>query len=173
MAVPDRPVDSRAAGARAVDGRAVLLPAAVVGFGLGAFADGIVLHSLLQWHHLVSGRVGLGTPEGMTQNMRADGWFQAACWVVVALGVLWSWRRLLAAPPAPPVPLAALLGAALVGWGAFHVVDQVVFHLLLHAHHIRSGPHAELYDWGYTGLGLLIALAGLPLLRRREHVPVA
>lgn len=159
------------AGAAHVDDpRAVLLPAGVIGFGLGAFADGIVLHSLLQWHHLVSGRVDLGTPEGMTENMRADGWFQAACWLVVALGTLWLWRSRLAAPA---VALPALLGAALVGWGAFHVVDQVLFHLALHAHHIHGGPHAQFYDWGYTALGLLIALAGLPLLRRREHVPVA
>jgi uncharacterized membrane protein len=152
------------------DRRAVLLPAGVVGFGLGGMADGIVLHSLLQWHHLLSRRIDISTPAGMTENMRADGWFQAACWLVVAVGTLWSWRR---RRQSPRVPLPALLGAALVGWGAFHVVDQVVFHLLLHAHHIRGGPHAELYDWGYTALGVVIALAGLPLLRRRAHVPVA
>ena len=30
-----------------------LRPLLLTGFGLGAFLDGIVLHQVLQWHHLV------------------------------------------------------------------------------------------------------------------------
>ncbi len=32
-----------------------LLPGLLVGLGLGGFFDGIVLHQLLQWHHMLGG----------------------------------------------------------------------------------------------------------------------
>jgi uncharacterized membrane protein len=34
--------------------RPVIGPSFVLGIGLGGFVDGIVLHQMLQWHHLVS-----------------------------------------------------------------------------------------------------------------------
>ena len=40
----------------AVDGSArfPLSPGVVVGIGLGRFVDGIVLHQILQWHHMLT-----------------------------------------------------------------------------------------------------------------------
>lgn len=130
-----------------------LLPAAALGFGLGAFADGIVLHQVLQWHHLNSTYA-----DTERAGVLADGLFHAAAWVVVVGALLWLVRR--GVPP-----LRRLVGAALVGWGAFHVVDQLLFHLLLRAHHIRPGEHTQLYDWGYTAIGVAMALGGLRLVR--------
>ena len=44
-------------------------------------------------------------------------------------------------------PLAGLL---LVGWGVFQVLDQIVFHLMLKAHHIREDvSNPEVYDWSF------------------------
>ncbi|MDQ3164684.1 MAG: DUF2243 domain-containing protein, partial [Actinomycetota bacterium] len=34
--------------------RPTRLPALLLGLGLGGFVDGIVIHQLLQWHHMVS-----------------------------------------------------------------------------------------------------------------------
>ena len=34
------------------------LPAFLLGIGLGGFIDGIVLHQILQWHHMLTGDHG-------------------------------------------------------------------------------------------------------------------
>lgn len=131
-----------------------LLPAVALGFGLGAFADGIVLHQVLQWHHLTS-----SSTDSERSGVLADGLFHAAAWLVVVAALVWAWRR--------PCRRSGreVVGAALVGWGAFHVVDQLLFHLLLQAHHIRPGAHTQLYDWGFTAIGVALALGGLSLVR--------
>lgn len=59
-----------------------------------------------------------------------------------------------------------LAGLGLMGWGAFNVVDQLVFHLLIGAHHIRGGVDDYLlYDWGFFALGLALLACGLAILR--------
>ena len=135
-------------------------PLLLSGFGLGAFLDGIVLHQVLQWHHLVSARVPVDDLSALETNTLADGLFHLAAWAVVLVGVLWSVRRRHDLPPLRPA-----VGLLLVGWGAFHVVDQVVLHLLLEAHHVRMVEDYQLYDWGYTAIGVLLMLIGRRLVR--------
>ena len=147
------------------------LPLVVTGFGLGAFLDGIVLHQVLQWHHLVVEYRPIDDLDDLQANTFWDGVFHLAAWLVVLAGLLWTVRRraalrVLAAP--------AVAGALLVGWGSFNITDQIVFHLLLDAHHIRMVEDPRLYDWGYTALGAVLIGAGLLLGRgrsRRSHGP--
>ncbi len=137
-------------------------PLLLTGFGLGAFLDGIVLHQVLQWHHLVVARVPADDLAGLEANTLWDGVFHLVSWLVVVGGLVWtvrSWATL------RPVPWRSLAGALLAGWGAFNVTDQVVFHLLLEAHHIRMVADPELYDWGYTAIGALLVAGGLGLVR--------
>ncbi len=140
-----------------------LVPALVTGFGFGAFLDGILLHQVLQWHHLVSSKETTETLDGLETNTFWDGLFHLGAWVVAFAGAMWLWASWRRQRPAPP--LTALGGALLVGWGAFNVVDQLVFHLALGAHHIREGEHEQLYDWGYTAIGVLLIVLGLRLAR--------
>ena len=137
-------------------------PLLLTGFGLGAFADGIVLHQVLQWHHLVVELEPAGDRDGLAYNVLWDGVFHAGAWLTVLAGVLWLARAGADVRAASGRRVAGLL---LVGWGLFNVVDQVVFHLLLEAHHIRDGEHAALYDWGFTALGVLLAALGASLAR--------
>ena len=55
------------------------------GLGLGGFIDGIVLHQILQWHHMVSdvSRYPVNTIAGLEVNTLADGFFHLATWVLV------------------------------------------------------------------------------------------
>ncbi len=138
------------------------LPGIVLGFGLGMFLDGIVLHQLLQWHHLVSQYESSGDLAGLETNTFWDGVFHASGWVITVLGVLLVVRRRAARDP-----LSRLLGLALVGWGAFNLTDQVVFHLALGAHHIREVEEYQLYDWGFTAIGVLLIAGGAALARRQ------
>jgi uncharacterized membrane protein len=131
----------------------------LVGIGVGALIDGFVLHQLLQWHHLWSRRVPVTTLAGLEENTLADGIFHTAFLVVLLSGLaLMVGRRL------QPRPLVGLL---LVGWGFFHVMDQLVFHLALRAHHIREGvENPELYDWSFFAVGVLLVVGGAVVLRR-------
>ena len=137
-------------------------PLLLTGFGLGAFLDGIVLHQVLQWHHLVVARVPADDLAGLEANTLWDGVFHLVSWLVVVAGLVWAVRSRAALRP---VPWRSLTGALLVGWGAFNITDQMVFHLLLQAHHIRMVEDPQLYDWGYTAIGAALVAGGLALVR--------
>jgi uncharacterized membrane protein len=55
-------------------------PAFMLGLGLGGFIDGIVLHQVLQWHHLLTatGDHPATTVAGLEDNTLADGFFHLA-----------------------------------------------------------------------------------------------
>ena len=131
----------------------------LVGVGLGGFVDGIVLHQLLQWHHMLSStkRWPVTTEHGLKVNTLADGIFHAGMWVVVLAGVLllrgrWPTRRV-------------FYGLLLAGWGAFNVVEGLVDHELLGIHHVRSGVHHRAWDIAFLALGAAQAAAGALLAR--------
>jgi uncharacterized membrane protein len=118
----------------------------LLGLGLGGFFDGIVLHQLLQWHHMVS-NVGSFSPEtipGLRVNTLADGLFHAVTYIFTVLGVALLWRALRGGErgTAPQ-----LIGLALLGWGLFNVVEGIVDHLLLGIHHVNETAPREQWLW--------------------------
>jgi uncharacterized membrane protein len=137
----------------------------VLGFGLGMFIDGIVLHQLLQWHHLVAEYESTANVSGLEENTLWDGVFHSAAWVVTLVGVILLWRG---RGVSGRLPGRALVGLLLIGWGAFHAVDQFVFHLALGAHHIRQVENYQVYDWSFFGIGVVFVLTGWALLRFRS-----
>jgi uncharacterized membrane protein len=58
------------------------------GVALAKFWDGITLHSILQWHHMISSKVPPSDMHAMQINMAADGWFDFFCWGVTILGIV-------------------------------------------------------------------------------------
>ena len=141
------------------------VPAFVTGLGLGAFVDGIVLHQLLQWHHLVVERVPVDGVGSLQRNVVWDGVFHAGAWVVVLAGLLWLSHR---GDHARALGLRRTCGLLLAGWGVFNLLDQAVFHLLLDAHTVRTGADAVLYETGWTLLGVALVAIGMLLARDRE-----
>lgn len=128
----------------------------VLGVGLGGFADGIVLHQLLQWHHMFSTRQPPTTMAAMRVNMWADGWFHAGLWMVTLIGVLLlradAWREALGDAPLPTVK--AFTGQLLQGWGVFNLVEGIVDHHVLQLHHVRDVPvHVPELDWVFLFVG--------------------
>jgi uncharacterized membrane protein len=158
----------RSAGRSAADAsgrRLVVVGALVLGFGFGGLADGIVLHQVLRWHNLISDVETNETLEGLRRNLFWDGAFHAttAVLTVVGLVVLWHARD---AVTRLTRPTPTVVGFLLVGWGAFHVVDQLVFHLLLDLHDIRDGvEHPGVYNWSFFAIGLALAGVGRRLVR--------
>lgn len=138
-----------------------MVPGGVLGFGLGGFFDGILLHQILQWHHLLS-----LVPGGADLRWKVlwDGVFHALMFVVAAAGLTGLWR---AHRRGDAVRAGALLGAVLVGFGLWHAVDAVLSHWLLGIHRIRiDSPNPLLWDVGWLALfGIGPLLAGWLLLR--------
>ena len=92
-----------------------LLPGLALGVGLGGFLDGIVLHQILQWHHmLTSAGYPADSVRNLTINTLFDGFFHALTWIATALGVLELHRALRRGAPWSG---RRLLGGMAIGWG--------------------------------------------------------
>ena len=125
--------------------------ACALGFALGGFFDGILLHQILQWHHLLSG-LRSGVLSGLAAQVVADGVFHALMYLVALAARA---RGELAAPGAA----RRFLALALVGFGAWHGVDAVLSHWVTGIHRIRMDV-ADPLAWD---LAWLAAFGALPL----------
>jgi uncharacterized membrane protein len=143
-----------------------LLPATIIGFGLGGFFDGIMLHQVLQWHHLLSLVPGEPLRDIGTQIL-ADGLFHVLMYLVTAYGLWLLWRRRGGLAEGRG---RTMFGAALLGFALWNVVDVVGFHWILGIHRIRVGvPDPLTYDLGWlAAFGLLPLACALPLLKPRQ-----
>ncbi len=126
---------------RGYEGRGrVLWAMLLLGLGIGGFFDGIVLHQILQWHHMVtSARYPANTVGNLELNILLDGLFYTSTYVMTAvgLGLLWGATRL----PDVRWSTGLLVGGLLVGWGTFNVVEGLVDHHLLGLHHVKEASN--------------------------------
>ena len=142
----------------------------LLGFGLGGFFDGILLHQILQWHHLLIGVQGEALRDLRVQIL-ADGLFHALMYVIALAGLwhLWRSRREFAASGAD-----RLLGATvLIGFGGWHVTDAVLSHWLLGIHRIKMNTaNPLLWDlaW-FVVFGIVPLLIGWMLQRSMPASP--
>jgi len=145
-------------------------PGILLGIGLGGFVDGIVLHQILQWHHLLSSESEhpKTTVAGLQDNTLADGLFHAATWVAVVIGLWILWRR--TTDWCWAISGTAFLGWILVGWGLFNLVEGIINHEILGIHHVREGAgHQTAYDLGFLAFGALLVFGGWLLTRLGER----
>lgn len=141
------------------------LAGGVLGFALGGFFDGILLHQVLQWHHLFSlvpGEIW----RDIKMQILMDGWFHVLHYIIALAGLwlLWRARANFSGTGAD----LRLLGAALLGFSLWQFVDVVLFHWVLVIHRVRVGvPNPLAYDLGWlVAFGVTSLLAGLWLRRR-------
>jgi uncharacterized membrane protein len=146
-----------------VSRRRALVPGLLLGIGLGGFVDGIAMHQILQWHHMVSDEVTVETLAGLEDNTLADGLFHAATWAVTLAGTLVAVRAWRAGELAPP--WRAHLGALLAGWGVFNLIDSAN-HFVLGLHHVRDDLGGPLgWDVGFLVLAIALIAAGAAMAR--------
>jgi uncharacterized membrane protein len=69
----------------------------LLGLGLGGFFDGIALHQILQWHHMLTstGDYPANTVAGLEVNTLWDGLFHASTYIFVVAGLLVLWNAAL------------------------------------------------------------------------------
>jgi uncharacterized membrane protein len=139
----------------------------LLGLGLGGFCDGIVLHQLLQWHHLVSNVDDFdpATLPGLRANIVADGLFHALTYALTVTGVVLFWMSMQRGQRGTGREVVGLL---LVGWGAFNIADSLIAHFLLGIHHINMTAPPEQWLWwdlAFLGLGVAMLATGWRLWR--------
>jgi len=141
--------------------------ATVVGFALGGFFDGILLHQILQWHHLLS-----LVPEVSSLRFQVlwDGYFHALMYVIAAAGLWGLWR---ARDQVIGRWGHQTLGAILIGFGIWHAIDSVLSHWVLGIHRIKlDSPDPLVWDliW-FFAFGVLPLIVGFLLMRRGTGSP--
>lgn len=134
-----------------------------LGFGIGGFFDGILLHQILQWHHLLSGIDQ--TRLDIRVLVLWDGIFHALMYVIAGVGLwlLWRARKEFPAPHAD----RRLFANALIGFGAWHIADSILSHWLLGIHRIRMDVENPLF-WDilwFGAFGVIPAASGLMMRR--------
>lgn len=153
-------------------------PGLVLGVGLGGFVDGILLHQILQWHHMLSStgddNVGVATysvttVHGLEMNTLWDGLFHTVTWLAVLIGLGMLYSRVTRSRGRVWTS-RALWGWILAGWGAFNLVEGIIDHHLLGIHHVRSGPHELWWDLGFLALGAVLLVGGWALARTARAV---
>jgi uncharacterized membrane protein len=147
-----------------------------LGLGLGGFFDGIVLHQMLQWHHMAS---SAGYPPDSLENLRfnvlLDGLFHAATYLFALIGLVLLWRA------AHRIHVRwsgkLLAGTLLMGFGLFNMVEGLVNHHLLGLHHVNETAPREYWiywDIGFLTWGVAMLVGGWALWRagKRESAEV-
>lgn len=143
-----------------------------LGLGLGGFFDGILLHQVLQWHHmLTSGGDPASTLDNLEFNITWDGLFHISTYIFTLTGMTILWRK--ASQPHDPWSWKMLVGAMLPGFGIFNVVEGIVDHHILGIHHVNETVPPDqwiFWDLGFVAWGALMAAGGWLLLKagRRE-----
>lgn len=114
----------------------------LLGFGLGGFFDGILLHQVLQWHHLLISVKGPVFQNIETQIL-ADGLFHVLMYIIAMVGLwlLWRSRKEYAESGAD----RHLLGSAFIGFGVWHILDSILSHWILGIHRIRVDSENVLF----------------------------
>ena len=141
----------------------------LLGLGLGGFFDGIVLHQLLQWHHMVT---NAGYPPDSVENLKIntflDGAFHTVTYAFVVAALLLFWRDARRSPGAWTA--RRLAGTILMGFGLFNVVEGLINHQILGLHHVNETVPPS--QWIYWDLGFLLWGLAMLILGRAIYRPI-
>lgn len=143
----------------------------LLGLGLGGFFDGIILHQVLQWHHMLT---SAGFPANNLGNLKFnvmwDGFFHISTYIFTATGMILLWRAALRSHA--PWSGKMLAGTMLMGFGIFNLVEGIIDHHLLGIHHVNETVPPEqwvFWDLGFLLWGAAMLLSGRWLLRTGQR----
>jgi uncharacterized membrane protein len=145
-----------------------------LGLGLGGFFDGIVFHQLLQWHHMLSSWYPITNIENLKLNTVGDGLFHATTYLFVLIGLWLLWRH--AETGRLYWSAKLLVGSMLVGHGIFNVVEGLLDHQTLGAHHVYEtggGQYWVLMDVAFLLWGVILIVIGAMMLRGKQELYAA
>ncbi|MBP2301032.1 DUF2243 domain-containing protein [Azospirillum picis] len=152
--------------------RRLWLAGGCLGFALGGFFDGILLHQILQWHHLLSGLASPAFADIRVQIL-ADGLFHVLMYLIAVVGLWLLWRGRVALSGTGRRGGHEIAGWALVGFGSWHILDALLSHWLLGIHRIRMDVENRLF-WDllwFAVFGIAVVAVGLWMVRRDRTGP--
>ena len=139
----------------------------LLGMGAAAFFDGIVLHQILQWHHMVSSIRPLNSAANIELNTFWDGVFHVGASLLTVSGLILFWRA--TANSKVPISLKTFAGPFLIGAGSFDFLEGLINHQILGIHHVKPGQNQLAWDLGFLILGVLLAVVGWLLLIKDQQ----
>jgi uncharacterized membrane protein len=156
-------------GPRATRQSLRLLTAAgvILGMGFAGFFDGIVIHQVLQWHHMVTTIQPATSLSNLEVNTFWDGVFHVGTFALTIAGLILLWRAI--QREGVPTSAQPLIGAVLIGAGSFNVIEGVIDHHLLAIHHVKSGVNQLAWDLGFLVVSVMLAIAGWVVLVRYQQ----
>jgi uncharacterized membrane protein len=140
------------------------------GLGLGGFFDGIVLHQVLQWHHMLSSWFPVNTIENLELNTRWDGIFHSTTYLFVLIGLFLLWRT--AHRKHLYWSSKLLIGTMLLGFGIFNTVEGIIDHHLIGIHHVNETVVREywpIWDIAFTLWGAGMIIIGWMVMRGQRE----
>lgn len=150
--------------------RATILPkqfifsGILLGLGFAGFFDGIVLHQILQWHHMLSNVRPMLDMTDVKANTTADGLFHLASYGFTIAGVTLLWRT--HQQTEMPKSAKPFVGSILVGAGLFNLIEGIIDHHILRIHYVHSGADHLLWDLAFLASGALFIAIGLVLIEQ-------
>jgi uncharacterized membrane protein len=145
----------------------LLIAAAIfLGIGLAGLFDGVVLHKILQWHHMLSSVRPPTDAASIKLNELWDGIFLAGTYAVIVVGIVFLG---LASQRGNILDSLKIFGGCLaIGAGSFNVIEGLIDHHILGIHHVKSG--ANELAWGLVFLAINAALVALGWIILRAEV---
>lgn len=137
----------------------------ILGIGIGGFADGIVLHQVLQWHEMLTNKIAADTVLNKSVNMFWDGIFHLFTLITTTVGVILLWKLLNRRNINRSGYL--LSGGFFSGWGLFNLVEGIIDHHILGLHNVRKlTPNQDAWNYGFLAFGIVLLLLGAILIRK-------
>jgi uncharacterized membrane protein len=134
-------------------------PGFVIGIAVAGFFDGVVLHQILQWHHMIciESQCVAKTVASLERQTFTDGVFHAVMFVVLLAGL-----AILASAVAGGSRFLRkrFWGSLLLGAGVFNIIEGIVDHHILQIHHVRFGPMQTPLDVSFLVISALIGFIG-------------
>lgn len=138
----------------------------VLGMAFAGFFDGIVIHQVLQWHHMVTSIRPITNLANLEANTFWDGVFHLGTFALAIVGLGLLWRAMRQAKVASSRPF---IGALLIGAGSFNWIEGLVDHHLLGIHHVKPGINQLAWDLGFLAVSGGLAIAGWIVLASYRH----
>ena len=142
----------------------LLIAAAILlGMGLAGLFDGVVLHKILQWHHMLSSVRPPTNATNVNLNDVWDGIFLTGTYAVLGVGLVLLG---LASQRVNIIDYSKIFGGCLaIGFGSFNLVEGLIDHQLLGIHHVKSGPNELAWDMGFLAISAVLVAIGWIVLR--------
>lgn len=149
------------------------LAGVLFGLGLGGFFDGIFLHQVLQWHHMLSTWYPIKDVPSLELNILWDSLFHSTTYLFVVIGLFILWRT--AHRQHLLWSNKLLIGTLLIGWGIFNLVEGIIDHETLGVHHVNERvPFSQHIYWdvGFLVWGAAMLIGGWFLFQRGKRETV-